>query len=112
MRSEQKLGEILVRLKVLSRFDLDRVLEAMRHLDRRQKFGHTARAMGLITEEHILAALTDERALDSSDVALSRGGSGLVPSTPMGTGPVPGARGPWPVALHEPLSDAGRESSN
>jgi hypothetical protein len=57
MRSEQKLGEILVRLKVVSRFDIDRVLEAMRRLDRRQKFGQTARAMGLITEEHILVAL-------------------------------------------------------
>jgi hypothetical protein len=57
MRTEQKLGEILVRLKVLSHFDRDRVLEAMRRLGRRQKFGQMARAMGLITEEHILAAL-------------------------------------------------------
>jgi hypothetical protein len=57
MRAEQKLGEILVRLKAIHRFDLDRVLEAMRRLKRRQKFGQTARAMGLITEEHILAAL-------------------------------------------------------
>jgi hypothetical protein len=57
MRAEQKLGEILVRLKVLNRLDLDRVLEAMRRLQRRQKFGQTARAMGLIQEEHILAAL-------------------------------------------------------
>ena len=57
MRSEQKLGEILVRLKILNRFDLDRVLEVMRRLERRQKIGQTARAMGLIDEEHILAAL-------------------------------------------------------
>lgn len=57
MRTEQKLGEILVRLKVLSRYDLDRVTEAMRRLGRRQKFGQMARAMGLITEEHVLAAL-------------------------------------------------------
>jgi hypothetical protein len=57
MRAEQKLGEILVRLKVLNRFDLDSVLEAMRRLQRRQKFGQTARAMGLVSEEHILAAL-------------------------------------------------------
>ena len=57
MRTEQKLGEILVRLKALNRFDLDRVLEAMRRLERRQKLGQMARAMGLVTEEHILAAL-------------------------------------------------------
>jgi hypothetical protein len=57
MRSEQKLGEILVRLKVLNRIDLDRALEALRRAERRQKFGQVARAMGLITEEHILAAL-------------------------------------------------------
>jgi hypothetical protein len=57
MNPAQKLGEILVGLKVLSPFDVDRVLEAMRRCRRRQKFGQTARAMGLITEEHILAAL-------------------------------------------------------
>lgn len=57
MHTGQKLGEILVRLKVLNRFDLDRVLEAMRRVRRRQKFGQTARAMGLVAEEHILAAL-------------------------------------------------------
>jgi hypothetical protein len=57
MHTEPRLGEILVRLKVLHRFDIDRVLEAMRRLDRRQKFGQTARAMGLISEEHIFAAL-------------------------------------------------------
>jgi hypothetical protein len=57
MRAEQKLGEILVRLKVLNRLDLDRVLEAMRRVQRPQKFGQTARAMGLVNEEHILAAL-------------------------------------------------------
>jgi hypothetical protein len=58
MHTEQKLGEILVRLKVLSRYDLDRVVQAMQRLGRRQKFGQLARAMGLITEEHILAALS------------------------------------------------------
>ncbi len=57
MRTEHKLGEILVRLKALHHLDRDRVLEAMRRLQRRQKFGQTARAMGLVTEEHILAAL-------------------------------------------------------
>jgi hypothetical protein len=57
MPSEQKLGEILVSLKVLCPFDVDRVLEAMRRRQRHQKFGQTARAMGLVGDEHILAAL-------------------------------------------------------
>ena len=57
MQPGQKLGEILVGWKVLSRFDVDRVLEAMRRCRRRQKFGQTARAMGLVGDEHILAAL-------------------------------------------------------
>ncbi len=57
MRTQHKLGEILVRLKILHRFDLDRVLEAMRRLERQPKFGQMARAMGLVQEEHILAAL-------------------------------------------------------
>jgi hypothetical protein len=57
MAGGQKLGDILVQLKVLSRAEVDRVLEAMRRRQRRQKFGQTAQAMGLLTEEHILAAL-------------------------------------------------------
>jgi alkylated DNA nucleotide flippase Atl1 len=57
MRTEQKIGEILVRLKVLNHLDVDRVLEAMRRIERRQKFGQMARSMGLVTEEQILAAL-------------------------------------------------------
>jgi hypothetical protein len=57
MRTEQKIGEILVRLKALKRFELDRVVEAMRRLEKRQKLGQVARAMGLVGEEHILAAL-------------------------------------------------------
>jgi hypothetical protein len=57
MGSERKIGEILLRLKVLNRIDRDRVLETLRRGGRRQKFGQAARAMGLITEEHIFAAL-------------------------------------------------------
>jgi hypothetical protein len=57
MHSEQKLGEILIRLKVLNRVDFDRVMEVLRRSGRRQKFGQVARAMGLVSEEHILAAL-------------------------------------------------------
>lgn len=57
MNTEQKLGEILVRLKVINRIDFDRVMETLRRSERRQKFGQVARAMGLVNEEHILAAL-------------------------------------------------------
>ena len=57
MLERRKLGEILVHLKVVSRFDVERVLEAMQRRRRRQKFGQTARDMGLIEEEHVLAAL-------------------------------------------------------
>ena len=57
MRAEHKLGEILIHLKVINRTDFHRVIEALRRGGRRQKFGQMARAMGLVTEEHILAAL-------------------------------------------------------
>lgn len=57
MHPEQKLGEILLRLKIINRVDLDRVMEVLRRSERRQKFGQVARAMGLVSEEHILAAL-------------------------------------------------------
>jgi hypothetical protein len=53
----KKIGEILINLKVLSHFDVDRVLEAQRKRQRKVKFGLLARGMGLIGEEHILAAL-------------------------------------------------------
>lgn len=57
MHTRRKIGEILVALKVLTPSDVERVLEAMQRQPRRLKFGQTARAMGLISEEHILAAL-------------------------------------------------------
>jgi hypothetical protein len=57
MPERQKIGEILVQLKVISRSEVDRVLEAVRRRRRRQKFGQTAQDMGLVAEEHILAAL-------------------------------------------------------
>jgi hypothetical protein len=57
MRTERRLGEILVRLKVITCADLELVLEALRRAGRRPKIGQMARAMGLIEEEHILAAL-------------------------------------------------------
>jgi len=57
MAERKRIGEILVQLRVLAPFDVDRVLEAMQRRRRPQKFGQTARAMGLLDEEHILAAL-------------------------------------------------------
>jgi hypothetical protein len=56
-RARRKLGEILVDLGVLTAGDVSRVLDARsRRLDR-QKFGQMAQAMGLLREEHVLAAL-------------------------------------------------------
>jgi hypothetical protein len=53
----KRIGEILIGLKVLSHFDVERVLEALRKRQRKVKFGQMARGMGLIAEEHVLAAL-------------------------------------------------------
>ncbi len=56
-RAHRKLGEILIDLGVLKGPDVGRVVEALsRRLDR-QKFGQMAMTMGLLREEHILAAL-------------------------------------------------------
>ena len=57
MRSNRKIGEILVALGVMKSPDVDRVLTALsRRLDR-QKFGQMAQTLGLVREEHVLAAL-------------------------------------------------------
>jgi hypothetical protein len=57
MRTRPLLGDILVELRVLTPADVGRVLEAVGRRGRPQKFGQMARAMGLVGEEHILAAL-------------------------------------------------------
>jgi hypothetical protein len=57
MGEHKKLGEILVDLEVLRPQDVERVLEAQHRRADRQKFGEVARNMGLLTEEHVLAAL-------------------------------------------------------
>jgi hypothetical protein len=57
MRTDKKIGQILVELKVLNHFDVDRILESVRKRRRHQKFGQMARDMGLAREEEILAAL-------------------------------------------------------
>jgi hypothetical protein len=57
MTESRKLGEILVDLKVIQPSDVNRVLDAMQRRSRPHKFGQMAKDMGLIREEHILAAL-------------------------------------------------------
>jgi pyruvate/2-oxoglutarate/acetoin dehydrogenase E1 component len=57
MHTDKKIGQILVDLKVLTHFDVERVLESVRKRRRHQKFGQMARDMGLAREEEILAAL-------------------------------------------------------
>jgi hypothetical protein len=57
MRREKKLGEILIELQVLTPLDVERVLTAMRRRKDYTKFGAMARTLGLLREEHILAAL-------------------------------------------------------
>jgi len=53
----QKIGEILIDLGVLSPAQVDEVLCAIRRRRDQAKFGRVAREMGLLQEEHILAAL-------------------------------------------------------
>lgn len=57
MTDSRKIGEILVALKVMKPADVTRVLDAVRRRPRPQKFGQMAKDMGLVREEHILAAL-------------------------------------------------------
>jgi hypothetical protein len=57
MQKRALLGEILVRLRAISSSDIPRILDAQRRRSGRAKFGETARAMGLISAEHIIAAL-------------------------------------------------------
>jgi hypothetical protein len=53
----EKLGDILVGLGVLTSDQVKDVLSAIRRRRDRSKFGRVAREMGLVREEHILAAL-------------------------------------------------------
>jgi hypothetical protein len=57
MRDRKRLGDILVDLGVLTPAEVERVLEALRRRLGQGKFGQVAREMGLLREEHILAAL-------------------------------------------------------
>jgi hypothetical protein len=58
MRERKKLGEILTDLEVLTPHEVDRVVTLLtRCKDRQKKFGQMARDLGLLDEQHILAAL-------------------------------------------------------
>jgi hypothetical protein len=57
MHHGKKIGEILVELQVLSPVNLERILEAQKRRGTWIKFGQLGREMGLLREEHILAAL-------------------------------------------------------
>ena len=57
LRQTKRLGEILVDLQVLSPLDVERVLNLLQRRGGRHKFGQMARDMGLLRDEHILAAL-------------------------------------------------------
>jgi hypothetical protein len=57
MQDRKKLGEILADLRILTPAEVERVLHALRMRRDHIKFGRLAREMGLLREEHILAAL-------------------------------------------------------
>lgn len=57
MWERRKIGDILVDLQVLTPEVVERVLAAMARRRDQAKFGQVARDMGLLREEHILAAL-------------------------------------------------------
>jgi hypothetical protein len=85
----KRLGEVLVGLQVLTPAEVERVLEAMRRRQDRSKFGQVARDMGLLQEEHILAALAVQLELfpGLDDLSLDRVLDRLqAPAQPAGSG--------------------------
>ena len=74
MLQRKRLGEILVDLQVLTTAEVERVLQAMRRRLDQTKFGQVARDMGLVREEHILAALAVQMELFPriQDMSLTR----------------------------------------
>jgi hypothetical protein len=88
MVDRKKLGEILVELRILSPAEVERVLLAMRRRPDQTKFGQVARDMGLLREEHILAALAVQMQLFPRVADMSLGQllhclQGPVPATPL-----------------------------
>ena len=74
MPERKKLGEILVELQVLTPPEVERVLHAIRRRCDNTKFGQVAKEMGLLREEHILAALAVQMQLfpNINDMSLPR----------------------------------------
>jgi hypothetical protein len=74
MGERKKLGEILRDLQVLTNAQVERVVEAMRRRRDLIKFGQVARDMGLLRDEHILAALAVQMEMfpGIQDLSLSR----------------------------------------
>ena len=74
MLDRKKLGEILVDLQVMTPAEVERTLLAMRRRADETKFGQVAREMGLLREEHILAALAVQMQLfpNVSEMSLHR----------------------------------------
>src|SRR5687768_14626701 len=70
----KRIGEILVDLQVLTPAEVERVLLALRRRDDFTKFGQVAREMGLLREEHVLAALAVQMQLfpDVQGMSLGR----------------------------------------
>jgi hypothetical protein len=62
-RAHRRIGEILVDLGVMKDHDVIRVLAALSRRPDRRKFGQMAQAMGLLREEHVLAALAVQMGL-------------------------------------------------
>lgn len=93
MYQRKRLGEILVDLQVLTAADVERVLEAMRRRLDQTKFGQVARDMGLVREEHILAAIAVQMQLFPriQDMSLNRLLDRLQKPVPSGA---PALRGP------------------
>ncbi len=57
MSERKKIGAILVDLQVLTAAEVEEILHALRRRRDQAKFGRVGREMGLLREEHILAAL-------------------------------------------------------
>jgi hypothetical protein len=60
MLDRKRIGEILQDLGVLTPREIERVLTALRRRGDFAKFGQVAKDMGLVREEHILAALATQ----------------------------------------------------
>ena len=70
MFDHKRIGEILVDLGVLQPGEVERVLHALRRRGDFAKFGQVGKDMGLVREEHILAALAVQMDLFPRDGAM------------------------------------------